>query len=238
MSGEETKLSAHSAFSDFSPFGLVRLLGPSGPGERVAKIEGIIFEGIHRHPPQDDTVIRWLEILEAAYSDWFFHKDNQQLNFSRLLTRLFWVLPDVYGNTDMWGKAGDPIFTNTKKWILGRVIREWQPVIDSRSIETFQFLVTVCDPRTAHLTRIPNRSLAIDTRLRENRNYHVSPEEKKELMKILRQHIGHSSFTSECLEQWLILEGEDLPWDIKQILISAWARNGGWDRYQRIMKAG
>ncbi|MDP3769554.1 MAG: hypothetical protein U1A23_03845 [Candidatus Sungbacteria bacterium] len=224
--------------------GIKKLLESMTPEKRVERIKDIIADYVAKF--EDEPVLSWLKILQNEYETqsaksedpWKLlpQKEAGLISFRSYLRELYWELPSIQTIGDPWASysynfKGTPVmaFPITRKWMLERIIAEWESDPNQNSISTFRFLIAACNPLSKDF---PPRKGESEYELRA-RGRNLIPAEKKMIWELIKNHTG-STFFPGILETWMSLPL--VPHEIQQILAKAWVRNGGWQALPRILK--
>src|SRR3989338_6447535 len=203
--------------------------------ERIVTIEASLRKAAEAH--NDDACLKLVELLRYPYdreenaraeaTDKHFPNVTERayLRWCEHIERLYWQLPDKRRTGD--GYIGDkrvdrfgPTLEKTKLKILGVVIHGWMPELTNESRRIFRFVVNCYQPGFY----ASPASNAFEGKF-------ISREQKEEIEKLFRGRMGAGSFGPDHISQWLV--EEEMPDKIRDILIFARARSGGWELAKR-----
>lgn len=196
--------------------------------EGLGMVEQCIINAAEKY--DDELAVQWLGILEEIVTKTLPPVNDVSLNdFGKRLQNLYWHLPQV--KRVPFPPAGDAVYYATllkaKEWILRRVIKNWCPQKIPASIETFRFLLAVYAPTKERLELCRAPEAVIQEAEGTNR------EIKTIVIDLVREHTD-AAFGPVFIEEWL--SAEDVPSEIAEVLLHAWARNGGWLLMQRHLR--
>jgi len=203
--------------------------------ERIVTIEASLRKAAEAH--NDDACLKLVELLRYPYdreenacaeaTDKLFGEamERAYLRWREHLERLYWQLPDKRRTGD--GYIGDkrvdrfgPTLEKTKLLILGSVIYGWMPERTDESRQIFHFVINAYHP-----------GFYASPTSKEFEGKFVSREQEDEIEKLIRGRAGTGSFSANAISQWLM--EEEMPQEIRKILILSRARSGGWELAKR-----
>lgn len=192
---------------------LLRSLGDSS----IETVRKIILKTATQNS-KDDAVLQWLKIIGET---------GPQPTFQDWITSLFWDLPH-----DSKGFAS---FPKSKEWILRKVIEDWKPErFPETSIRAFLFLLAVYEPTKDHLKACQAPEFIQKTYENSWDSQCWTYQTRRTILELIRDYTG-PQFTPKAIEEWLTFPY--IPIDIAEVILHAWVRNGGWDRYQAMVRA-
>lgn len=196
-------------------------VGQPHVSESLDVIEKLVLSAAKNH--RDDLVVKWLGVCEQIACNTLPPVNDVSVNcFDERLRSLYWRLPQV--KSVSVPPAGNIVYYATllkaKEWILKRVIKGWYPERIPASIKTFRFLLAVYAPTKERLALC---GTGTETAIQEAEG--TNREIQTIVIDLIRRHTD-AAFRPEAIEAWL--SAEDIPSEIAEVLLHAWARNGGW----------
>ncbi len=205
--------------------------------ERIVTIEASLLKAAAAH--NDDACLKLVELLHDSYhreeharaeaTDKLFGEAMERAYFRwcEHIERLYWLLPDKrrtgerYSDTERHHiPTYGPTLEKTKLRILDSIIRGWMPELTDESRRIFRFVVNCYHP-----------SFYASPTSKEFEGKFVSREQEDGIEKLFRGRVGAGSFSANAISQWLM--DEEMPQRVREILVFARARSGGWGLAKR-----
>lgn len=186
---------------------MLRSLGNEG----IENVRKVILKSANR--AKDDAVLQWLEVIAEA---------DPEPSFQDWIMSLFWDLPR--------DRKDHAILPKSKEWILSKVIEDWKPEQSSASARVFLFLLAAYEPTENRLKAcgVSESVWRSFGQFWESSSWTWGTRET--ILELIRRHTD-SRFTPLAIEKWLA--EPDIPSEIAEVMLHAWARNGGWFLMQR-----